>query len=119
MLKTLGKYIGQYKKASLLAPIIIILEVLMEIAIPFVMASLIDKGIEARNLKYVIASGILMIVMASLGVLFGVVAGKFAAFASTGFACNLRNGIFEKIQSFSFSNIDKFSTAGLDRKSVV
>ena len=113
MIKTLSKYIGQYKKASILTPCCMVLEVLMEVLIPFVTAAIIDKGIEAGNMTKILIYGGLMVVMALLSLCFGVLGGKYGAEASTGFACNLREAMYENIQTFSFSNIDKFSTAGL------
>lgn len=113
MIKTLISQVKQYKKDSILCPIFVILEVIMEVIIPFLMASIIDKGVEAGNMIHVIKIGGIMIVMAMLSLTFGALAGKYAASASTGFAKNLRKTMFENIQSFSFSNIDKFSTAGL------
>lgn len=113
MLKTLGKFIGKYKKVSVLTPVFTALEVFMEILIPYVTASIIDKGIEAGNMKNVLIYGGIMIGLAFLSLLFGIQAGRFGSMASTGFAANLREGMYEKIQKFSFSNIDKFSTAGL------
>lgn len=113
MIKTLISQVKQYKKDSILCPIFVILEVIMEVIIPFLMASIIDKGVEAGNMIHVIKIGGIMIVMAMLSLTFGTLAGKYAASASTGFAKNLRKTMFENIQSFSFSNIDKFSTAGL------
>ena len=113
MLQTLMKSIKEYKKDSVLTPIFTALEVLMEILIPFVTASIIDKGIETGDMQKVCLYGSIMIVLAFLSLLFGIEAGRYAASASTGFACNLRDGMYENIQKFSFSNIDKFSTAGL------
>ena len=113
MLKTLLSQVKQYKKASLLTPLFTALEVVMEILIPFITASIIDKGIEAQNIRNVYLYGALMLLMAFLSLTFGFLAGKYAAEASAGFACNLRDGMYENIQTFSFSNIDKFSTAGL------
>ena len=113
MIKTLAKYIGKYKKPSILTPCCMVLEVLMEVLIPFVTAAIIDQGIEAGNMQKILMYGGLMIVMALLSLCFGVLGGKFGAEASTGFACNLREAMYKNIQNFSFSNIDKFSTAGL------
>ena len=113
MIKTLLKQVKQYKKESLLTPLFTALEVLMEVLIPFITASLIDKGIEQGNIGQVYFYGGLMLIMAFLSLLSGVLAGKYAAAASSGFACNLRDGMYENIQRFSFSNIDKYSTAGL------
>ncbi|KJZ85919.1 hypothetical protein ClosIBUN22A_CONTIG11g00233 [Clostridium sp. IBUN22A] len=105
--------VKQYKKDSILCPIFVILEVIMEVIIPFLMASIIDKGVEAGNMMHVIKIGTIMIIMAMMSLTFGALAGKYAASASTGFAKNLRKTMFQNIQSFSFSNIDKYSTAGL------
>ncbi len=113
MIKTLAAQIKQYKKSTLLTPLFTILEVIMEVLIPFVTAAIIDKGINQQDLPSVFLFSGIMIVMAFLSLSFGVLAGKFAANASSGFACNLRDSMFENIQRFSFSNIDKFSTAGL------
>ena len=113
MLKTLSAYIGEYKKDSIKTPIYIIFEVLMEILIPFVTASIIDKGIQAGDMKNVCIYGGIMLVHAFVSLFCGIRAGKYAASASTGFACNLREGIYTNIQNFAFSNIDKYSTAGL------
>lgn len=113
MIKVLLKQVGEYKKDSLLTPLFTALEVLMEVLIPFITAAIIDKGIEARDMKRVLCYGVLMLVMAFFSLLFGILAGKYAAVASSGFACNLRDKMYENIQTFSFSNIDKYSTAGL------
>ncbi len=113
MIKTLSKCIGKYKKESILTPLFTALEVFMEILIPFITASIIDKGIQAQNMKMVLLYGGLMLFCAFLSLFFGVQAGRYASTASTGFACNLRDAMYENIQTFSFSNIDKFSTAGL------
>lgn len=113
MIKTLMGYIREYKKSTILTPIFTALEVVMEVLIPFITASIIDKGIEAGNMKMVAVYGGIMLVMAFFSLTFGVLAGKYAADASSGFAANLRDAMYERIQTFSFSNIDKFSTAGL------
>nr|WP_295753806.1 ABC transporter ATP-binding protein [uncultured Oscillibacter sp.] len=113
MIKILLKQIGDYKRDTIITPVFTVLEVVAELLVPFVIASLIDKGIEAGNLRNVYLYGALMIVLAFFGLAFGILAGRFAASASSGFACNLRQSMFENIQTFSFSNIDKFSTAGL------
>ncbi|WP_365352311.1 ABC transporter ATP-binding protein [uncultured Oscillibacter sp.] len=112
-MKILLKQIGDYKRDTIITPVFTVLEVVAELLVPFVIASLIDKGIEAGNLRNVYLYGALMIVLAFFGLAFGILAGRFAASASSGFACNLRQSMFENIQTFSFSNIDKFSTAGL------
>lgn len=113
MLKTLLNEVKEYKKDSLKAPLYMVGEVAMEIIIPLLMAAIIDKGVENENIKMVIFIGISMFVIASLSLTFGVLSGKYAASASAGFAKNLRKAMFDNIQDFSFSNIDKFSTAGL------
>lgn len=113
MLKTLSRYIGEYKKDTILTPVFTALEVLMEILIPFVTASIIDNGIEAGNMQKVYLYGAVMLILAFLSLYFGIQAGRYAASASSGFACNLREGMYANIQNFSFSNIDKYSTAGL------
>ncbi|MEE0435893.1 MAG: ABC transporter ATP-binding protein [Peptococcaceae bacterium] len=113
MLKTLLAQLGSYKRPAILAPLFTALEVVMEILIPFIIASLIDKGIEAGNVGEIYRYGGLMLVLAFLALCFGALAGRFAAKASSGFACNLRDGMFTNIQTFSFANIDKYSTAGL------
>lgn len=113
MLKTLSQQIGEYKKDSLLTPVFTALEVLMEILIPFVTASIIDKGIEAGNIRMVCLYGAIMLILAFFSLFFGIQAGRYAASASSGFACNLRESMYANIQTFSFSNIDKYSTAGL------
>ena len=111
MIKTLAKCIGKYKKESIRTPIFTAVEVFLEILIPFITASIIDKGIQAGDMRKVGIYGGIMLVIAFLSLFCGIQAGKYAA--STGFACNLREKMYENIQTFSFSNIDKFSTAGL------
>lgn len=113
MLKTLAKQIKQYKLVSFLTPVCMVGEVIMEVLIPFITASIIDKGIEAGDINQVYFYGAIMVLMAFLSLTFGALGGKFGAAASSGFACNLRDAMYENIQRFSFSNIDKFSTAGL------
>ena len=113
MLKTLFSYMKEYKRDSVLTPVFTAFEVLMEVLIPFVTASVIDKGIEAGNMKMICLYGGIMLALAAVSLYCGVMAGRCGAAASSGFACNLREGMYEKIQTFSFSNIDKFSTAGL------
>jgi ATP-binding cassette subfamily B multidrug efflux pump len=113
MIKTLLHYIGGYKKDSILAPVFTALEVLMEILIPFVTASIIDKGIEAGDMQKVCLYGGVMLIFAFISLYCGIQAGRYAASAASGFACNLRDGMYANIQTFSFSNIDKYSTAGL------
>ena len=121
MIKKLLSCVGEYKRPSILTPIMMIGEVLMETLIPFVMAALIDEGINAQdasgaivgNVGIVIRYGLIMLACAFVSLFFGIMGGKFGAKASSGFAANLRNAMYERIQTFSFSNIDKFSTAGL------
>lgn len=113
MIKTLAKCIGKYKKESIITPIFTTVEVFLEILIPFITASIIDKGIQAGDMRKVGIYGGIMLIIAFLSLFCGIQAGKYGAAASTGFACNLREKMYENIQTFSFSNIDKFSTAGL------
>ena len=113
MVKTLAKYVKEFKKDSLLTPVFMVLEVLMETLIPFLMASMIDNGVEAGNQAYIFKLAGLMVVLAVVGLWAGIMGGKYGAKASTGFARNLREAMYNNIQTFSFSNIDKFSTAGL------
>ena len=113
MIKTLAKCIGKYKKESIITPIFTAVEVFLEILIPFITASIIDKGIQAGDMRKVGIYGGIMLIIALLSLFCGIQAGKYGAAASTGFACNLREKMYENIQTFSFSNIDKFSTAGL------
>lgn len=113
MIKTLAKCIGKYKKESIITSIFTAVEVFLEILIPFITASIIDKGIQAGDMRKVGIYGGIMLIIAFLSLFCGIQAGKYGAAASTGFACNLREKMYENIQTFSFSNIDKFSTAGL------
>ena len=113
MNRLLFKSIREYKKQSILAPLFVILEVLMEVIIPFQMSYIIDIGIQGQDLGYVVKMGILMALVAMLALFFGAMAGRFAAQAGAGYAKNLRRDIFYKVQSFSFKNIDHFSTSGL------
>lgn len=113
MIKTILSQVKEYKKDSLLTPLFAALEVFMEVLIPFIIAAIIDTGIEEGNIKNIYFYGVIMLVLAGLSLLFGALAGKYAASASSGLACNIREKMFETIQTFSFSNIDKFSTAGL------
>ena len=113
MIKTLAKCIGKYKKESIITPIFTAVEVFLEILIPFITASIIDKGIQAGDMRKVGIYGGIMLIIAFLSLFCGIQAGRYAAAASTGFACNLREKMYENIQTFSFSNIDKFSAAGL------
>ncbi len=113
MLKTLWAQVGRYKKQAILTPLFTMGEAVLEIAVPLVMASIIDDGIEAGNIGHVYRYGALMVGLAALGLLAGILAGTTAATASSGFAANLRGAMFRNIQEFSFANIDKYSTAGL------
>ena len=113
MLKTLLGQVKQYKKASFLTPIFMILEVIMEMMIPLMMASIIDKGVDAGDMNHIYKVGVCMIIAAGFGLFAGLMGAKYGARASTGFARNLRQAMYVNIQTFSFSNIDKFSTAGL------
>lgn len=113
MLKTLLTQVKEYKKVAILTPILVILEVILEVAIPFLMSMIIDKGINVNDLDIVIKIGIIMLIASFVSLLAGALAGKYAAKASTGFAKNLRKAMYYNIQDFSFANIDKYSTAGL------
>lgn len=113
MLKTLKAYIGEYKKTAISAPIFIVFEVIFEMIIPLLMAAIIDNGLETGNMKYVITMGLVMLLVSFASLFCGSMAAKQAAIASTGFAKNVREGMYNHIQEFSFSNIDHFSTAGL------
>ncbi|MBQ8821957.1 MAG: ABC transporter ATP-binding protein [Lachnospiraceae bacterium] len=112
-LKRLLREVKEFKVAALITPLFMLLEVFCETLIPFLMASIIDDGVEAGNMNHIFLIGILMIVVAGVGLFGGIMGGVFGAKASTGFAKNLRESMFNHIQTFSFSNIDKFSTAGL------
>lgn len=113
MIRTLLKEVKEYKTASIATPIFMILEVLFETLIPFLMASIIDKGVNTGDIHHIYKVGGIMIVAAFLGLLAGMAGGRYGAKASTGFAKNLRNAMFDRIQTYSFANIDHFSTAGL------
>ena len=113
MLKTLLGEVKQYKKVTLLTPLFTMGEVVMEVLLPYITAMIIDKGINAGDMKAVLLYGGLMVIMAFMSLYFGTQAGRYAAKAATGFASNVREDMFRKIQDYSFSNIDKFSTAGL------
>lgn len=113
MIKELAKYIKQYKKSSILTPIFVIFEVIMEVIIPFLMAKIIDVGIQNSDLNYIFKMGVFLVLSAIASLVFGMLSGRFAAKASAGFAKNLRQGMFYNIQNYSFTNIDKFSTSSL------
>ena len=113
MLRVLLKEVKEFKRASVATPLFMILEVLMEMVIPFLMASIIDDGVNAGDIGHIYRVGGLMVVAALIGLFAGMAGGRYGAKASTGFARNLREAMFNRIQTFSFANIDKFSTAGL------
>ncbi|MDE6926732.1 MAG: ABC transporter ATP-binding protein/permease [Acetatifactor sp.] len=113
MLKTLGAQIREFKKASLVTPVFMIAEVIMEMIIPLLMASIIDDGVNQGDMGHIYQVGALMVLAAILSLSFGIGGGVFGAKASTGFARNLRKAMYENIQTFGFANIDKFSTSGL------
>ncbi|MBC8536262.1 ABC transporter ATP-binding protein [Feifania hominis] len=113
MIKRLARCVREYKKDSILTPVFVAVEVLLEVLIPFTMASLIDKGIDRGDMNYILKLGVLLAVMAMLSLLFGALSGRAAARASAGFAKNLRHDMYHHVQDFSFSNIDKYSTAGI------
>jgi len=113
MIKRILKCVREYKKASIYTPILVSLESVMEVIIPFLMAYLIDEGIMPENLKVILIIGFLLVIAAILSLTFGALAGKNAAIASTGFAKNLRHDMYHKIQDYSFYNIDKFSTSSI------
>ncbi len=113
MIKTLAAQIKEFKKDSVLTPIFMILEVLFETMIPFLMASIIDKGVETGDIWHICKVGLVMAILALCGLWAGMMGAKYASRASAGFARNLRKAMYDNIQTFSFSNIDKFSTAGL------
>lgn len=113
MLKTLASYIKEFKRDSLMTPVSMIFEVIMEMIIPLLMASIIDDGVEKGDINHIYLMGAWMIVAAFAGLMAGVMGGKYGARASAGFAKNLREGMFVNIQGYSFENIDKYSTAGL------
>ena len=113
MIKTLGAYVKEFKRASIATPCYMILEVLMEMMIPYLMASIIDDGVNKGDMKHICVVGAGMLVIAAIGLLAGIMGGVYGAKASAGFARNLRKGMYDNIQTFSFSNIDKFSTASL------
>ena len=113
MIKKLSKYVGEYKKYAIITPVLVTLEALMEIVIPLLMAQLIDRGIDAGNMGEITKYGVILLAAALLTMTFGVLAGKTAPMASAGFAKNLRQAMYYKVQDFSFANIDKFSTGSI------
>lgn len=113
MIKKLSRYVGEYKKYAIITPVLVTLEALMEIVIPLLMAQLIDRGIDADNMGEITKYGVILLAAALLTMTFGVLAGKTAPMASAGFAKNLRQAMYYKVQDFSFANIDKFSTGSI------
>ena len=113
MIKKLVSHLGEYKAASIKTPLFAALEAIMDVLLPTIMAFIIDRGIEKGDMNAIIRYGLLTFLVAAIALVLGVLAGKYAAEASTGFAGNLRDAMYENIQHYSFSNIDKFSTAGL------
>lgn len=113
MVRKLLRSVREYKKHSILAPVFVIFEVIMEVVIPLLMANLIDFGIDDGNLEYIVKMGVVLVVFALISLTFGILSGRSAAIASAGFAKNLRKDMYYKVQNFSFSNIDKFSTASI------
>lgn len=113
MLKTLAAQVKEFKKDSFLTPFFMILEVIMEMIIPLLMASIIDDGVEKGDIHHIYMVGACMVVIAAVGLFAGIMGGKYGARASTGFARNLRKAMYDNIQTFSFASIDKYSTAGL------
>lgn len=113
MIKKLSAYVGEYKKPALLTPVFVTFEAMMDIFIPLVMADLIDKGIDAGNMNQILKYGLILLVASALALIFGVAAGKTAPTASAGFAKNLRRAMYEKVQQYSFTSIDKFSTGSI------
>lgn len=113
MIKTLLGSVREYKKSSILTMVTVSLEVILEVMIPILMANLIDYGIDKSNMKHILVVGLILLVAAGFSLLFGALAGKYAAIASSGYAKNLRKDMYDNVQNFSFSNIDKFSTASI------
>ncbi len=113
MIKKLSKCIREYKKASILTPLFVSLEVVMEVIIPYYMGKMLDYGVNLGDMNYIVKVGIVLVVFCIMSLVFGALAGKYAAYASAGFSKNLRHDMFYNVQSFSFSNIDKFSVSSL------
>ena len=113
MLKKLLASVREYKKISLITPIFTALEVVMEVIIPLLLAKLIDDGVNTGELPIILNIGLKLILLAILSLTFGIIAGKLAAKAANGFAKNLRHDMYYKVQDYSFSNIDKFSTSSI------
>jgi len=113
MLKALAPYLGQYKRYALLAPLFVVLEVVCELILPRVMAKIVDVGVALGDVPYIFKMGLIMVVLAALAMVLGVLAARYASYGSQGFGANLRQGIFNKVQEFSFADIDRFSSASL------
>ncbi len=113
MIKKLASYLGEYKKTAILSPLFVAMESILEVVIPFLMAYLIDNGINKNDINEIYRIGVILIICAIASLVFGILSGRFASKASTGFARNLRRGIYYKVQEFSFSNIDKFSVPSI------
>ena len=113
MIRSLISEIKEFKKPSILASLFMVFEVMFEISIPFVMASLLDQGVQQRNMNNILFYGGLMLVCAFCSLFCGMQSARYGAYASAGFAKNLRRAIFKKVQTFSFENIDQFSSGGL------
>lgn len=113
MIKRLAACVRQYKKDSILTPLYVTMEVVLEVIIPLLMARLIDFGIDGGSMSYIVKMGVALVVAAIISLIFGALSGRSAAIASAGFAKNLRHDMFYNVQGFSFSNIDKFSTASI------
>ncbi len=113
MIKRLSKCIREYKKVSLLTPLFVSLEVVMEVIIPYYMGKMLDYGVNLGNMNYIVRVGAMLVVFCIMSLVFGALAGKYAAYASAGFSKNLRHDMFHNVQSFSFSNIDRFSVSSL------
>ena len=113
MIKKLSKCIREYKKTSILTPLFVSLEVVMEVIIPYYMGKMLDYGVNLGDMNYIVKVGVMLVVFCIMSLVFGALAGKYAAYASAGFSKNLRHDMFHNVQSFSFSNIDKFSVSSL------
>ena len=113
MIKKLSESIGEYKLPSILAPLSVTAEVIMEVLMPITMAQIIDKGIYANNINFVVKTGLILVLITIMSLIFGALSGSFAAKASAGFAKNLRKNMYYKVQEYSFLNIDKFSTSSI------
>ena len=113
MIRKLARFVGGYKKEALLSPLLVSLEVVMEVLIPLLMADLIDFGVELGDMGYILKMGVALVVCCLLSLFFGALCGKTSSIASAGFAKNLRKEMFHKVQDYSFSNVDKFSSASL------